>query len=127
MTASDFVNKTPDDPRTKIMILLVVGFLSFLACFGYWIWRLIDLSRKEKNKNFKNSLWLTFFLPWAFIVPLFYMAGIGAIAGFLSNASWWVYPTILFTAVDTAFLAAAIVGGFLPGKEEEIENDREDG
>ncbi|WP_147409488.1 hypothetical protein [endosymbiont GvMRE of Glomus versiforme] len=34
-------------------------------------------------------------------------------------SSRWVYPTIIFTAVDTAFLAAGIVGDFFPAQEEE--------
>jgi hypothetical protein len=118
MNAKDIVNNTPSDPRTKIIILLSVGFLSFLICFGYWIYRLISLSQREKNKNFKNSLWLTFFLPWGFAIPLIYMSTLGMIASYLGGASWWVHPTIIFSAVDVAFLGAGIVGGFLPGKEE---------
>ena len=113
------MNTSDGDPRNKIIILLVVGFLSFLACFGFWIYRLINLSQKEKNKSFKNSLWLTFFMPWAFVIPIFYLSSLGMIAGFLSNASWWVYPTIIFMAMDIAFLASGVVGGFLPNQEEE--------
>jgi hypothetical protein len=111
--------KAPADPRTKVMILLALGFLSFLVCLGVWIWRLIDLSQKEKNKTFKNSLWLTFFLPLGLAFPILYMASLSMMAGFISNASWWVNPTIIFTAMDVAFLGAGVVGGYLPGKTEE--------
>jgi len=109
----------PDDLRNKIMVLLVVGFLSFLISFGVWIWRLTDLSQKENKKSFKNSLWLTFLMPWGFAIPILYMSTIGMMASFLNDASWWVYPTILFTAMDIAFLGAALVGKYLPGQEEE--------
>ncbi|KLL03173.1 MAG: hypothetical protein MRECE_25c017 [Mycoplasmataceae bacterium CE_OT135] len=107
------------DPRTKWIILLTVGFLSFLVSFGVWIWRLIDLSQKESKKSFKNSTWLTFLMPWGFAVPLIYMSTIGAIQAALAGSSWWVFPTIVFVAMDVAFLAAGIVGGSLLGKEEE--------
>lgn len=40
-------------------------------------------------------------------------------ASFISDASWWVNPTIIFTAMDVAFLGAGIVGGLLPSEEEE--------
>ena len=58
-------------------------------------------------------------MPLGFAFPLVYMSTLSAMQAVLASASWWVYPTIIFLAVDTAFLAAGIVGGFLPGKEEE--------
>jgi len=52
-------------------------------------------------------------MPLGFAFPILYMC-------FITDASWWVNPTIIFTAMDVAFLGAGIIGGFLPSKEGKI-------